>query len=81
VKSAFRLDLLSFISIPVQAQEQRLTNVPASGKLVHEKKLRCKLFLKASRWLGKKYLSRRYRLKEQLLAMYIGVEVAAIIRW
>lgn len=40
MKSAFRLDLLSFIGIPVQAQEQRLTNVPASGKLVHEKKTR-----------------------------------------
>jgi hypothetical protein len=56
VKSAFRLDLLSFISIPVQAQEQPLTNVPAFGRVAHEKKLRCKLFLKASRWLRKKIL-------------------------
>jgi hypothetical protein len=47
VKSAFRLDLLSFIGIPVQAQEQRLTNVPASGKLVHEKKTPMQAFLES----------------------------------
>jgi hypothetical protein len=73
VKSAFKLDLLSIIGIPAQAQEQPLTNLPASGKVVYVKKLRCKLFFKASCWLRKK-LSHRYRLKEHLLALHLGVE-------
>jgi hypothetical protein len=57
-----------------------MPNVPASGKVVYIKKLRCKIFLIAPCWLRKK-LSRRYRVKEHLPLCILELEVAAIISW
>lgn len=76
MKSAFRLDLLSIIAFPVQAQEQLLMNAAEFGKVVYGKNSDAS-FAIASHGLRKNECSLAATSRPHLL----DLKVAAITRW